>query len=391
MSKIDINRKCNMKKIVFVVPLLAPYAEARYKELAKISGLEVHVIVEKANSADRKGWCFHDIPGVKMHLLSDGFAQKYSLKSKAGYSVAQEHLFSFSLRKEIKKINPDVVLACNSTQLLMLMKPRRYKLGVIVEDTLRAAEGRKKFNSFIKWFLLKTADFYCPFTEDAIDFLHANGIESPFIKTSWSMEADYFRDLSDDEIASKRLEYGISPQKESFILVANLIPRKGIYQFLCAWEKMDDAFKNSSELFIIGDGELKEKLNAYIQEKQLYSVHLLGHKNYSEVSHYLQCGSVFVLPTLEDLCSLSVLEAMAAKKPVLTTIYNGARQFVEEGVNGFIFDPMSESSIMATLNKIKEADIEEMSRQSSRIIDMYTTGKVMLKFGRDLISFSEVK
>lgn len=126
-------------RIVFVVPMLAPYAIPRYKELAKNDGVEVHVIVEKAASNERMGWKFEKIDGVKTHLVQNNLSHKFTKSNKDGnYSQNDEHIFPLGIRKIIKNINPDIVLICNASQLLMLMGLRKYKLGIIIEDTLRA-------------------------------------------------------------------------------------------------------------------------------------------------------------------------------------------------------------------------------------------------------------
>lgn len=376
-----------MFKIVYVVPLLAPYAVPRYQELAKIEGVEVHVIIEQDTSKDRMGWEFHAAEGYHSHLLSSKYTRSFRLKNKKdNYRVDNIRLFTTGLKAKIKEIDPDVVLVCNSTQIMFLVGPRKYKLGIVVEDTLRAAEGRPKFDSFMKRLMLKQADFYLPFSQDAVVFLDYNGINQPFIRSFWSMDTEFFTDLSSANITEKKKELGMTV-RSNYIMVANLIPRKGVAQFITAWAKMDEEFQKKSELFVLGEGPLKAELIEYIEKSRLTNIHIEGNKPYKQVSHYLQCGDVFVLPTLEDLCSLAVLEAMASGLPVLTTIYNGARQFVVEGENGYIFDPTNETSIIETLVKISHADLKKMSACSSELIKQYSTEKVMRKMCYDIMQF----
>lgn len=374
-----------MFKIVYVLPLMAPYAIPRYKELAAMDGVEVHVIIEKDTHEERKGWKYQEIEGVHTYLLQSTMTNDFVQKNKGdGYAISNTRMFSRDLKKTIERIHPDVVLVCNSTQIMMLLGRREYKLGVVVEDTLRAAESRSQINKIVKRLMLKQADFYLPFSDDAIDFLHSNGIKAPFIRSYWSMDLPFFQDMTDEK---KKLEKRRISEKKIYTIVANLIPRKGVKQFISAWEKMPESFQNEAELFVIGDGELKNDIKKMCEH--ISNVHILGNKPYAEVSHFLQCSDVFILPTLEDLCSLAVLEAMAAGCPVLTTIYNGARQFVKEGVNGFIFDPTSEASIKEVLNKISTSDIKKMSAASLGLVQEYSTEKVMRKLGTDLIDFCQ--
>lgn len=378
-----------MIKVVYIVPLLAPYAIPRYQELAKNKNIELHVVVEKDTSFGRTGWHFQQIEGVKTHLLKGTMSKNYGIpKGFGSYKMDAVRLISFGLKRIIKKINPDIVLACNATQIMMLMGKRRYKMGLVVEDTIKSVEGRSRINSLVKRVMLKSADFYIPFTEDAVNFLEINGIVGPFIKSTWSMDVDFFRDLSVEEIMSKKKEFGMI-KSINYVLTASLTPRKGILQLLDGWKEMDKEFHRDSDLFVLGDGILEKEIRKYISDHCLSNVKLVGNKSYTDVSHYLQCADIFILPTLEDLCSLSVLEAMAARKPVLTTIYNGARQFVIDGINGYIFDPLDKENIKTILSKIGQTDLCKMSMASSKMIEEYSTKKVMEAFAEDLLNISK--
>lgn len=370
--------------ITYIVPMLAPYAIPRYQALAKLSDTDVHVIVEANVNKERSGWAFKNIKGVHMHLVGKKIEKKYVQTNKEyKYHTNHTRLLSYGLKKMLKEIKPDIVLVCNSTQIMMLPGKRNYKLGIVVEDTLRAQESRNKLKRFVKNAMLKRVDFYLPYTNDARDYLESNNITGPFISSSWSMDNSFFTDLADKEKIKFKLTHGLNAEV-NYILVANLIPCKGIIQFLDGWFSMDSEFHGKSKLSILGDGELYDQINQFIKGHKPDNVILLGSKSYMDVSHFLQCGDVFVLPTLEDLCSLAVLEAMASGLPILTTVYNGARDFVSEGENGFIFNPLNRDSIVTALQKISSSDLQTMSMKSKRIISNYSNERVMEKLRKDL-------
>lgn len=364
-------------KIVFVVPALAPYAISRFIELGKEKDIDLHIIVEKDTDSDRPGWKYKKIDGCTCHLLSSVDHKFINKHDKGNYEIDNVHRISTGLRKTVNTINPDIVIVCNSVHLLQLGLIKKYKLGVVVEDTLRAAEGRKTANKFIKKMALKLADFYIPFTDDAVDFLRANGIKKNLYKSSWSMNLEFFRDIPKDAITIEKDNLNISSNLKTYIIVSALIPRKGLGQFLDAWISMDENFISNNELIIIGVGplesELKEKSKNYINIK------FLGNKDYKTVSHYLQCSDIFVLPTLEDLCSLSVFEALAAGLPSLTSVYNGARFLIHDGENGYTFDSEKVDSIRDALIKIDKANLQEFSKKSLDIINDYSNEIVMHK------------
>lgn len=382
ISKIK-KRQCKGEltmKIVYIVPLLAPYAISRFRELGKIDDVELHVIVEKNTFAERSGWKYQEIEGVHTYLL-DGKTHSYSIENKkSGYKIENAHMFTKGLRKLVKNINPDFCIVCNSTQILSLLGPKKYQLGVVVEDTLRAEEGRKKINRIIKKYLLKTADIYFPYSKDAKLFLEKNKITDNCYQSSWSINPTLFR-KSLDKIDIFRTKYHLDSQKNIYTIASALIPLKGIKQFINAWKEMPEDFLAKTELNILGSGPLEQELKQLVKDSNMEeNVMFRGKLPYNEVADFFTCTDVFVLPTLQDLCSLTIFEAIASGLPVMTTIYNGARDLVHEGKNGYIFDPENKESIKEALAAMDKADLKAMSMESQAIAAEYTDDKVMKKF-----------
>lgn len=367
-------------KVVYVVPLLAPYAISRFQELGKNEDVDLHVIVEKDTFKERTGWKYQEIEGVHTYLLN-GKVYSYSVNHEgSGYTIDQAHMYSKGLRRLVNSINPDICIVCNSTQLLSLFGARKYKVGVVVEDTLRAEEGRKKLNRLIKRLLLKSADFYFPYSKDAMKFLKKNGIEKNCYPSSWSIGESFF-EKKDRDINKLKKGFRLESSKKKYTIVSALIPCKGIKQFIDAWKDMPESFLNNTELHIVGNGPLENELKHCVKEYGLeHSIIFWGSLPYADVADFLSCSDVFVLPTLQDLCSLAVFEAIASGLPVMTTIYNGARDLVHEGVNGYVFDSENRESIVEALNKMDKADLHAMAAASKELANKYTDQKVMSDF-----------
>lgn len=373
-----------MKKVVFVVPVLAPYAILRFKEMAKDPNINIHVIVEQDNPVDYTSWHYQNIEGCQTYMLGCK-ETRYDVKHyKSGYSVNTGHKYSFGLKKLVKKIGPDIVIVCNSMQILFLLGPRKFKLGVIVEDTLRAEEGRRFINRLIKQILLKAVDFYIPFTEDAIAFLNHNGITSSMIRSSWSIDVDFFSDLADSNKRNEMRERLDISNKTNYTIVSSMISRKGLLQFIAAWSQMPKEFQIASELNLLGEGPLETEISVAAEKNKYKNINIRGAKSYQEVSHYLQCSDVFVLPTLEDLCSLVIFEAMASRLPVMTSIYNGARELIHDGINGYVFDSENIESMKKALLKMSNSNLVDMSKASEQIIKNYRNEVVIKKLVKQL-------
>ena len=110
------------------------------------------------------------------------------------------------------------------------------------------------------------------------------------------------------------------------------VHQKGFDVLIRAWHQLQ---LQDFDLVIGGSGTDTELLQALICELKLEdSVHLIGRLNRNEVVCHLQHAACFVLPSRHEPFGIVVLEAMAARTPVIATAVGGVPEFVIDGVNG---------------------------------------------------------
>ena len=71
--------------------------------------------------------------------------------------------------------------------------------------------------------------------------------------------------------------------------------------------------KNNACLILVGDGELRKKIETYVKETRVEDVMFLGIRR--DVPNLLQAADVFVLPSLFEGLPVSLVEAQAASLP----------------------------------------------------------------------------
>lgn len=159
----------------------------------------------------------------------------------------------------------------------------------------------------------------------------------------------------------------------TFLFVGQMVERKGIKELLNVWTKHTKKHPNDN-LLVIGKGILLEPLSKQFKDES--SIHILGEIAYDSLYKYYAICDVFIMPTLEDNWCLVVPEAMACRKPVACSIYNGGHyELVNDGVNGYKFDPRNPQSILDTLEKFHSADLIEMGAKSAEIESHFTPDK----------------
>jgi len=121
------------------------------------------------------------------------------------------------------------------------------------------------------------------------------------------------------------------------LCVARLIKRKGISYLIKA---LGGLRNKNLILTIIGDGNEKENLINLAKKLKIDNkVKFLGSISHSEIVKYYQQNDVFILPSLNEGMSNTILEAMACGLPIITTNVGGSKELIKN--NGFIVKPKS--------------------------------------------------
>lgn len=104
------------------------------------------------------------------------------------------------------------------------------------------------------------------------------------------------------------------------------------------------------ELWILGDGEEREMLQHYIQEKQLEkSVTLWGFQ--TNPYAFMAQSDLFVCSSISEGYSTAVTEALILGLPVVTTACSGMGELLKEGECGIITDN-SEDALLAGIKQL---------------------------------------
>ncbi len=129
------------------------------------------------------------------------------------------------------------------------------------------------------------------------------------------------------------------PDEPYVCMTARLVTGKGIREYFEAASIIKKKYPKVSFLLVGGLDEHKEA----IKEEELSALLKEGAVTYcgfaEDVRPYLKQCSIFVLPSYHEGNGRSIVEAMAAGRPIVATRVSGCKDTVIEGYNGFLIPP----------------------------------------------------
>ena len=192
---------------------------------------------------------------------------------------------------------------------------------------------------------------------------------------------DYHPRLATIHRQATRLRLGIAENAPLMLYVGSGYERKGVPQLLNAFSTLK---RSDAQLVVIGaDRKLVATKAAATRLGLEKRTHFLG--PVKDVKPYYAAADGFVLPTIYDPCPNAALEAMACGLPMVTSEGCGAKEWIEEGANGWVVDLSKTGTLAAALENLCAAagnsamrdrartavEHLDLSRMSERLLALY--------------------
>lgn len=142
---------------------------------------------------------------------------------------------------------------------------------------------------------------------------------------------------------------GIPAEAPRLIIVSRLeIDAKGHRTLIEALKRPE---LEDCHLLIVGDGPDRSRLEAMISDLHLGKrVHMLGHRN--DVTAMMKLADIVVVPSNTESSPNVVLEAWAARRPVIASKVGGIPELIQSGINGELVPPGDPSALSVALKSL---------------------------------------
>ena len=154
------------------------------------------------------------------------------------------------------------------------------------------------------------------------------------------------------------------PPAPRFVCVGRLCEAKGQLLLLAAAARLK-AVGIDCELVLVGDGPMRVEIEKLIDEHELNSrVRITGWISSDGVRSEILAARALILPSLAEGLPVVLMEAMALRRPVLSTYVAGIPELVISGENGWLFAAGSVEELVDAMVKCLAVMPEDLSRMA---------------------------
>jgi glycosyltransferase involved in cell wall biosynthesis len=120
----------------------------------------------------------------------------------------------------------------------------------------------------------------------------------------------------------------------------------------------------TARLALVGNGPHRGDLERYFADTNTYFAGYMGGTTLGEA---YASADAFVFPSRTETLGLVLLEAMAAGCPVVAAASGGIPDIVQDGINGYLFDPKDQTgAVTATQRLLSNPQERETFRHNAR-------------------------
>ncbi|MGF6395678.1 glycosyltransferase [Pseudomonas plecoglossicida] len=159
-----------------------------------------------------------------------------------------------------------------------------------------------------------------------------------------------------------QVEAQATPAAPRLVCVGRLCEQKGQLLLIEAARRLADQGQDF-ELVLAGDGEMRPQIEALVARHRLQAqVRITGWISSAQVREEILAARALVLPSFAEGLPVVIMEAMALRRPVLTTYVAGIPELVRPGENGWLFPAGAVDELAAAMADCLTQPVDVLQR-----------------------------
>jgi glycosyltransferase involved in cell wall biosynthesis len=168
----------------------------------------------------------------------------------------------------------------------------------------------------------------------------------------------------------------LPPAVRRFVCVGRLVEQKGQLLLVDAARKLAE-LGTEFELVLVGGGEMRSEIEAAIERYGLQArVRITGGISSEQLREEILAARAIVLPSFAEGLPMVLMEAMALRRPVISTFIAGIPELVEPGKHGWLIPAGDVEALMHAMQACLDTPIEALARMGEaahqRVIERHS-------------------
>ena len=294
----------------------------------------------------------------------------YPLKLTTKNLVSKGNFISFIRLKEIMREEHFDLVHCHTpiAGLFVRLVAKKYRRkGTKVLYTTHGFSFTH-FSSKKQWFVYHSIEKFASKYTDAIitinreDYDNACRLLCRDIRMINGVGVDtaVYRDVNVN-INDYKKKLGIPVDKIMVLSVGEISKRKNHQIIIKALGELQN---REDYIYVIcgrenGSQELTDYLKQLAKNKGV-DLYLLGHR--SDIPQITHCSDIGAIPSIREGLGLAGIQSLCAGVPVVGTNVQGIKDYIVNGVDGYLCNPYDEKEYAVAINKLSEKSVREKMR-----------------------------
>jgi glycosyltransferase involved in cell wall biosynthesis len=170
-----------------------------------------------------------------------------------------------------------------------------------------------------------------------------------------------------EKFDSTPVKYHYQREGDEWIIgnAGRLVKQKGQKYLLDIAEELKNRGYNF-KIIIAGEGKMENELKNFVKKRKMENyIKFVGFVD--DMKGFMESVDIFILTSIWEGFGYVIVEAMAARTPVVAFDISSNPEIIEDGVTGYLIDPF---------------DTNEMTSKISLLIDNHDLFRLMAKAGR---------
>lgn len=304
--------------------------------------------------------------GVRCHVLDKGQGINYLLPVK---------LRNLLIREKIQIVNSHDIGAT----LYAAIAARMAGIPAVIHTEHSQILTKSRYLSLYRWIFNKLVSYSITVSHDLEQYLMKTFGLRPEKVGTVANGIDVEKFSAHPDIGYLRREFNLKENETVIGMIGRLTQQKGIGTLLEAFRTLV-ANRSNLRLIIVGDGDLRTSLVGLSEQFGIRSkVVFTGIRQ--DIANLLHLFDVFVLSSLWEGQPITIMEAMAAEKPIVATDVGGNREILRNGEFGLIVPAKNPNALAKSIEILLNDPVAALilAKKASVYARIYLDHRTMVK------------